>query len=49
MDIVIRAAWQLFLEQGFSATSMDAVAKAAGVSKATLYAYFPSRRPCSPH
>ncbi|KJC56248.1 transcriptional regulator [Bradyrhizobium sp. LTSPM299] len=43
MDIVIRAAWQLFLDQGFSATSMDAVAKAAGVSKATLYAYFPSK------
>lgn len=43
MDIVIRAAWQLFLEQGFSATSMDAIAKAAGVSKATLYAYFPSK------
>jgi TetR/AcrR family transcriptional repressor of mexJK operon len=43
MDIVIRAAWQLFLDQGFSATSMDAIAKAAGVSKATLYAYFPSK------
>jgi AcrR family transcriptional regulator len=43
MDVVIRAAWQLFLDQGFSATSMDAVAKAAGVSKATLYAYFPSK------
>jgi len=43
MDIVIRAAWQLFLDYGFSATSMDAIAKAAGVSKATLYAYFPSK------
>ncbi|TYO67422.1 TetR/AcrR family transcriptional regulator [Bradyrhizobium hipponense] len=43
MDTVIRAAWQLFLDQGFSATSMEAVAKAAGVSKATLYAYFPSK------
>ena len=43
MDIVIRAAWQLFLDQGFSATSMDAIAKVAGVSKATLYAYFPSK------
>lgn len=42
-DIVGRAAWQLFLEHGFSATSMDAVAKAAGVSKATLYSYFPSK------
>lgn len=43
VDIVARAAWQLFLDQGFSATSMDAIAKAAGVSKATLYAYFPSK------
>ncbi|MBR0780128.1 TetR/AcrR family transcriptional regulator [Bradyrhizobium iriomotense] len=43
MDIVTRAAWQMFLDQGFSATSMDAIAKAAGVSKATLYAYFPSK------
>jgi AcrR family transcriptional regulator len=40
---VTRAACQLFFDQGFSATSMDAVAKAAGVSKATLYAYFPSK------
>jgi len=40
---VTQAARQLFLDQGFSATSMDAVAKAAGVSKATLYAYFPSK------
>lgn len=37
------AARQLFLEQGFTATSMDAVARAAGVSKATLYSYFPSK------
>ena len=43
VDIVTRAAWDLFLDQGFSATSMDAIAKAAGVSKATLYAYFPSK------
>ncbi len=43
VDIVTRAAWQLFLDQGFSATSMDAIAKAASVSKATLYAYFPSK------
>jgi TetR/AcrR family transcriptional repressor of mexJK operon len=42
-DVVTRAAWQLFFEHGFSATSMDAVAKVAGVSKATLYSYFPSK------
>ena len=43
METVTRAARELFLDQGFSATSMDAIAKAAGVSKATLYAYFPSK------
>jgi AcrR family transcriptional regulator len=43
VDVVSRAAWQLFLDQGFSATSMEAIAKSAGVSKATLYAYFPSK------
>jgi len=40
---VTRTARELFLRQGFSATSMDAIAKAASVSKATLYAYFPSK------
>jgi TetR/AcrR family transcriptional regulator, mexJK operon transcriptional repressor len=43
VDTVREAARQLFLEQGFSATSMDAVAKVAAVSKTTLYAYFPSK------
>ncbi len=43
LETVTRAARQLFLQQGFSATSMDAIAKEAGVSKATLYAYFPSK------
>lgn len=37
------AARTLFLAQGFSRTSMDAVTAEAGVSKQTLYAYFPSK------
>ncbi|MFQ3622455.1 MAG: TetR/AcrR family transcriptional regulator [Acetobacteraceae bacterium] len=37
---VTEAAARLFMRQGYGATSMDAVARAAGVSKATLYAYF---------
>lgn len=37
---VLDAAGQLFLDQGYAAVSMDAVARAAGVSKATLYAHF---------
>lgn len=33
------AAAQLFLRQGFEATTMDAIAREAGVSKATVYAH----------
>jgi AcrR family transcriptional regulator len=43
METVTRAARALFLDQGFSATSMDAIARTAGVSKATVYAYFPNK------
>lgn len=35
--------------QGFSETSMDAIARAASVSKATLYAYFPSKEALFSH
>ena len=34
---VLRAALELFAERGIDATSMDAIAKASGVSKATIY------------
>nr|WP_314073904.1 TetR/AcrR family transcriptional regulator [uncultured Roseococcus sp.] len=37
---VLDAAGRLFLSEGFAAVSMDTVAREAGVSKATLYAYF---------
>lgn len=40
---VLAAAGELFMHQGYAAVSMDAVAKAAGVSKATLYAYLPGK------
>ena len=40
---IIAAATGLFLAGGFAATSMDAVARASNVSKATLYAYFASK------
>lgn len=40
---VLQAAEQLFLAQGYGAVSMDQVARTANVSKATLYAYFPSK------
>ena len=34
---------ELFIAQGYGAVSMDAIARAAGVSKATLYAHFASK------
>ncbi len=40
---IIEAAEQLFLSHGYGAVSMDQVSRTANVSKATLYAYFPSK------
>ncbi len=37
------AARTLFLAQGYAGTTMDAVTAAAGVSKQTLYSYFPGK------
>jgi TetR/AcrR family transcriptional repressor of mexJK operon len=44
MRRVLEAAEQQFLEQGFERTSVEAVAKASGVSKMTIYAYFPTKK-----
>jgi TetR/AcrR family transcriptional repressor of mexJK operon len=40
---ITQAAERLFLANGYGAVSMDQVARTANVSKATLYAYFPSK------
>ena len=40
---LLEAALALFVEKGFAATRSEEVAKAAGVSKGTLYLYFPSK------
>src|SRR6185503_10254189 len=37
------AAVELFVERGYAATRLDDVAKQAGVSKGTVYLYFPSK------
>src|SRR3954462_7448486 len=37
---IVLAAKDLFTSQGFGTTSMDAIARTANVSKATLYAHF---------
>lgn len=42
--VILRAAHTLFLRDGFSTTSMDAVTRQAGVSKATVYAHFDSKQ-----
>jgi TetR/AcrR family transcriptional repressor of mexJK operon len=40
---IMEAATELFAARGYGAVSMDAIAKAADVSKATLYAHFESK------
>ncbi len=40
---IIESATHSFLEHGFVGTSMEAVAQASGVSKMTIYSYFPSK------
>lgn len=40
---ILGAARALFLRQGYADAGMEVVSRAAGVSTATLYAYFPSK------
>lgn len=40
---ILASARSLFLKEGYADTGMEVVARAAGVSTATLYAYFPSK------
>src|SRR5215470_20138922 len=42
-ESVLSAAKRAFLAGGFGAVSMDAIAREAGVSKATVYAHFGSK------
>ena len=39
-EAILKGAMKEFLANGYAATSMDKVAKTAGVSKATVYSYF---------
>lgn len=43
-DQVLDGARTVFLSDGFEGASVDDIARAAGVSKATLYSYFPDKR-----
>lgn len=40
---ILEGARRVFLAQGFDGASMNDIVKAAGVSKGTVYAYFPSK------
>ena len=43
-DQVLDGARRIFLRDGFDGASVDDIAREAGVSKATLYSYFPDKR-----
>jgi len=43
IDSILDAGLRLALAYGFRGTSMEAIAKEAGVAKATLYKYFPNK------
>lgn len=43
-DQVLDGARTVFLRDGFEGASVDDIAREAGVSKATLYSYFPDKR-----
>jgi len=43
-DQVVEGARTVFLRDGFEGASVDDIAREAGVSKATLYSYFPDKR-----
>lgn len=41
--MILAEAFKLFAEKGYDATSMDDIAKAVGIKKASLYAHFPGK------
>ncbi len=43
-DQVLDGARQVFMADGFERASVDEIARVAGVSKATIYSYFPDKR-----
>ncbi len=43
-DQVLAGAQEVFMRDGFEGASVDDIAREAGVSKATLYSYFPDKR-----
>ena len=44
IEQVLEGAREVFMRDGFEGASVDDIARSAGVSKATLYNYFPDKR-----
>lgn len=44
VEQVLEGAREVFMADGFEGASVDTIARKAGVSKATLYSYFPDKR-----
>lgn len=42
-DMIVERALKLFTEKGYAATTIDEIAAAAGTTRVTFYAYYPSR------
>jgi len=42
-EVILASAQTLFLKHGLRGTSMEAIAREAGIAKPTLYAYFPEK------
>jgi AcrR family transcriptional regulator len=42
--VILRAAAQLFAEQGYQTATMDAIAERAGIGKGTVYEYFHNKQ-----
>ena len=43
-EAILQAALEVFASGGYAASSIDAIATAAGISKALIYEHFPSKR-----
>lgn len=44
IDLILDATKEVFRTRGYGGTSIDDIARAAGVSRASFYTYFPSKR-----
>jgi AcrR family transcriptional regulator len=43
-ELILQTAKQVFLERGYGGTRIDNITEACGISRASFYTYFPSKR-----